>query len=122
MSDLIRLVDGVACPTPSSFSYTLADNSAEDAGRVQDGNDTMYKNRTTQKRKISLSWIGVDQDKISQILQMFNPEYISVTYWDALANAEQTRTFYVGDRTAPVTIWTVDTKRYTSVSFDIIER
>jgi hypothetical protein len=122
MSDLIRLVDGVSCPTPSTFSYTLSDNSAEDAGRVQDGNDTMYKNRTSQKRKISLSWLGPSLSTASSLLTMFNPEYVHITYWDMKDNEEQTRQFYVGDRTVPVNIWTVDNKRYTSVSFDIIER
>ena len=122
MSVYVRLVDGVSCPAPSTCDWTLADNSAEDAGRVQDGNDTMYKNRTSQKRKLALTWNGTDPAKTSQILQMFNPEYISVTYIDALANTEQTRQFYTGDRKASVAIWTVNNKRYSSVSLDIIER
>ena len=122
MSVLIRLVDGVSCPAPSTCDWTLSDNSAEDAGRVQDGNDTMYKNRTSQKRKLSLSWNGPDADTTSVILQMFNPEYITVVYVDALTNTENTRVFYTGDRKASVGIWTVNNKRYSSVTLGIIER
>ncbi len=122
MSDLLSRVDGVPCKCPSTFTWGLGDNSASDAGRVQDGNDTMYKNRTTQKRKINLGWNGITQAEAAQILQMFNPEYIRVTYWDAMDGCEETRTFYVGDRSAPVKIWVVGQKRYQSLSFDIIER
>lgn len=122
MSAYLISVDGVAPPPESTCTWGLADNSASDAGRVQDGNDTMYKNRTSQKRKLSLGWNGPTPEQTAQILQMFNPEYVSVTYWDALAGAVQTRSFYVGDRNAPVKIWTVNKKIYTSVSFDIIER
>lgn len=121
-SNLIRLVDGKACPCPSAFSYGLMDVSGEDAGRVQDGNDTMHKNRTSQKRKIDLQWLGTTPEDTSKILKLFNPEYIMVTYHDAMDNEEQTREFYVGDRTAPVQQWFTGGKLFTSVSFNIIER
>ena len=119
---LLRAVDGVECPCPSSFTWMLSDTSASDAGRVQEGNDTMYKNRTSQKRKIELSWQAKTPEVVSKILKMFNPEYIHVTYFDSLDCEEQTREFYVGDRSTPVKQWMVGNKLYTSVSFNIIER
>lgn len=121
-SNLLKTVDGVKCPCPSTFSWGLQDVSASDAGRTQDDNVTMYKNRLAQKRKITLAWNGVGTEMTSKILKMFNPEYVSVEYWDAMDGCVETRTFYVGDRNAPVKIWNVNSKLYTSVGFDIIER
>ncbi|MFR5739597.1 MAG: DUF6711 family protein [Coprococcus sp.] len=113
-------VDGVAVKTPSSFSWGLQDISDSAAGRTQD--TVMHKNRVGQKRKISLSWKGLTQEETSKVLKAFNPEYIKVTYPDAMSGTDETRTFYVGDRSAPVKIWTIGNKRYESISFDLIER
>lgn len=82
----------------------------------------MLKNRVCQKRKILLTWTELTLDEISTVMQAFNPEYFSVTYTDFLDGQVETRTFYVGDRTAPVRIWTSDLKRIETLSFDIIER
>lgn len=54
--------------------------------------------------------------------KVFAPEYVNVTYWDAEDGKWETRVFYTGDKKAPVKIWTVNQKRYESVSFNIIER
>lgn len=114
------LVDGIEMPCPSEFSWGLQDISDSDAGRTLDS--TMHKNRVSQKRKISLKWNGLTPDKTSQILRAFNPEYIDVTYPDAMSGLVETRNFYVGDRSAPVWRWFAHKKIYESVSFDIIER
>ena len=113
------LVDGVELPTPSSFEWGLIDVSASDSGRTQDGK--MHKNRIAQRRQIKLSWNGPDKAKTAKILQMVNPEYISVTYPDAMSGTDETRTFYVGDRGALIMIWIVNNKRYETLSFDLIE-
>ena len=113
-------VDGVAIKTPATFSWGLQDVSGSDAGRTMDG--VMHKNRIAQKRKIDLVWAMPTPEESHAILVAFNPEYINVTYYDPLDGATVTRTFYTGDKTAAVRIWTVDNKRYESVSFNIIER
>lgn len=115
----MMLVDGVEFPTPSTFEWGLIDVSASDSGRTQDGK--MHKNRIAQKRQLKLSWSGTDKARTAKILQMVNPEYISVTYPDAMKGADETRTFYVGDRSAPIKIWVVNNKRYETLSFDLIE-
>ncbi len=112
-------VDGVECPCPSTFEWGMIDVSDTDSGRTLD--TVMHKNRVGQKRQIQLAWNGKDRATTAKILQMFNPEYIQVTYPDAMSGTDETRTFYVGDRSAPVKIWTVNNKRYESVSFSIIE-
>ena len=113
-------VDNVTMPCPSSFQWGLQDVSAAESGRTSDS--LMHKNRVSQKRKIALSWSELTPAQTSTVLQAFNPEYISVYYWDAMAGAYQTRTFYVGDRSAPVHFWFANNQRFETVSFDIIER
>lgn len=115
----MMLVDGVELPTPSSFEWGMIDVSASDSGRTQDAQ--MHKNRIAQKRQLKLSWSGTDTARTAKILQMVNPEYIRVTYPDAMSGTDETRTFYVGDRSAPIKIWTINNKRYETLSFDLIE-
>lgn len=115
----MMLVDGVELPTPSTFEWGMIDVSASDSGRTQDAQ--MHKNRIAQKRQLKLSWSGTDTARTAKILQMVNPEYIRVTYPDAMSGTDETRTFYVGDRSAPIKIWTINNKRYETLSFDLIE-
>lgn len=120
MTEIMITVDGVAMPCPSSFSWGLQDISAAESGRTDD--TLMHKNRKGQKRKISLAWNGKDWKTTSKILKAFNPEYINVKYPDMMSGDYETRTFYVGDRSAPVKWWWIGNQRTESVSFDIIER
>lgn len=113
-------VNGIECPTPSDFKWGMIDISGSDSGRTLDSE--MHKNRIAQKRQIQLVWNGPDVEKTAKILQMFNPEYVQVTYPDAMSGKNETRTFYVGDRSAPVSTWFVGNQRFTNVSFNIIER
>lgn len=111
-------------PDPSSLTYGLQDISSSDAGRVQDDGNTMYKMRTSQKRKLDLTWTLITAQEASTILQAFNPEYVYVRYFDFLSGDYETRCFYVGDRSAPVQWFGLPGKgtRLTTVSFNIIER
>lgn len=112
--------DGVLIKSPSVFSWGLNDVSAADAGRTDDA--LMHKNRIAQKRKISLSWNNPTKEETASILQAFNPEYVKVTYPDAMSGKNETREFYRSDPSAPMKVWNVGNKRYAQLSFDIIER
>lgn len=114
------MVDGVWIKSPSSLTYGLKDISASDSGRTDD--TIMHKNRVGQKVTLDLSWSGPTPEEASEILKAFDPEYIEVTYHDPKENKMVTKTFYSGDKKAPVKIWTVNQKRYESISFNIIER
>lgn len=113
-------VDGVAIKTPSTFDWSINDVSTGDAGRTQDG--LMHKNRKTRKRKIVLKWTNPTPNEAAAILSAFAPEYVKVNYFDPLDKRKETRTFYSGDQSVPFKVWTVNNKRYSEVSFDIIER
>lgn len=106
--------------SPSKMEWGLQDVSGSDAGRTEDG--YMFKNRVTQKRKLQLEWWGIGTTEAARILQAFNPEYINVTYFDPLIGDTVTKTFYTGDKSAPVKMWTAGKKLYETISFNIIER
>ena len=82
----------------------------------------MHKNRVAQKRKIQVSYSGITDEVARTVLNAINPEYISVTYYDLLAGGENTRIFYVGDRTSPFKWWWDGKHVLESLSFDLIER
>ena len=111
-------------PDPSVLEWGLQDISHEDAGRVHDDGNTMYKMRTSQKRKLNLSWSLPTASQASAILQAVNPEYFFVRYFDPLDNEFQIREMYVGDRHAPFKYFQLPNSgtRYTTLSFDLIER
>lgn len=121
MTGTMIKVDGAYVKDPSEMTWGLMDISADDAGRTED--TTMHKNRLGQKRKLSLVWNYPDSSEIAAILTAFNPEYFEVTYHDAMTDTDETRTFYVdSDMNAPVKIWTVNNKRYSSITIDLMER
>ena len=113
----IRSVDGVTLPAPSKYDWKLSDVSHADAGRTEDG--MMHKMRIAQKVHIELEWQNRPGVDIGAILNAFNPEYISVAYWDYKARAYKTKTFYVGDRSVVSYSRILDIQ---SVSFNIIEQ
>lgn len=118
--EIMITVDGKAMPCPSAFDWGLQDISAAESGRTDD--TIMHKNRVGQKRKIGLTWVAKNKDIAKEILQAFNPEYIRVRYPDAMSGDYETRTFYVGDRSAPTKYWWAGKKIIESISFDIIEK
>ena len=114
----IRAVNGNAVPCPSSYEWKLSDVSAPDAGRTEDA--IMHKKRIAQKVHIELEWQNVTQAVASDILNAFDGEYFTVTYFDPKANGYQTKTFYAGDRGSPM--YNMSMGIQSGVAFNIIER
>ena len=120
MSEVFWKVDNVEMPCPSSWDWGLQDVSLGESGRTDDA--IMHKNRVAQKRKIAIGFNGLSMSDVATILQAVNPEYIDVYYYDPMDGEFETRTFYVGDRSAPFKTFWVGNKRVERLSFDIIER
>lgn len=114
----IKSVDGKTCRCPSFYQWKLADVSASDAGRTED--TVMHKNRIGQTVGIELSWNNISTQEVSAILKMFNPEYITVCYLDAMAGDYITKVFYVGDRTSP--LYNTRLGLWQNVSFNLVAR
>lgn len=115
----ILQINGVWIPDPSSLQWGIQSVSDSNAGRTTDGK--MHVNLITRKRKLELSWSGVDFATASEILRAVNPETFNVTYLDALTNTRLTKEFYVGDRSAPVYSYCDGYQWYSNVSFNLIE-
>lgn len=113
-------VDGATMPCPTSWQWGLQDVSLGESGRTDDA--LMHKNRVAQKRKIQVGYNIIDKSVATLVLNAINPEYIDVYYYDLLAGAYETRTFYVGDRSAPFKYWWDGKNILESLSFDLIER
>lgn len=111
-------VDGVAVPCPSSYTWSLEDVSAADAGRTEDA--LMHKKRVGQIVGIELAWQNITTEVASQILKAFNPEYITVSYLDPMEGGVLTTVMYVGNRTAPM--YNCRKGLWSNVSFKIIRR
>jgi len=114
----IQSVDGVSVLCPASYTYKLSDISDADAGRTED--TTMDKMRIGQAVHLELSWNALTWAEASSVLRAFNPEYINVTYMDALSGTWRTSQFYVGDRSAPM--YNAQVGLWSNISFNIIER
>lgn len=96
----IKAVNGIAIPCPSAYTFILSDVSAADAGRTED--TVMHKNKLGEMVKIELSWQNVDNDTVYEVLNAFDDEYFSVTFYHPKYKGDRTSTFYVGDRTSPM--------------------
>ena len=113
-------IDNVEMPCPSTWQWGLQDVSLGESGRTDDA--LVHKNRVAQKRKLQVGYKLLDKSVATTVLNAINPEYISVYYYDLLAGAYETRTFYVGDRTAPFKWWWDGKNVLETLSFDLIER
>ncbi|MCH5203138.1 MAG: hypothetical protein J1F03_00235 [Oscillospiraceae bacterium] len=114
----IRSVNGKAVKCPSSYLWKLEDVSASDAGRTED--TVMHKKRVGQLVGLELSWQNITTEDVSELLQAFNPEYITVCYLDAMQGKYVTSEFYVGNRSAPM--YNAVRGLWSNLSFNIIER
>lgn len=114
----IRSVDGRAVICPSSYQWKLEDVSASDAGRTED--TMMHKNRIGQVVGLELVWNNVSIEDAAELLQAFNPEYIDVTYLDAMEGKYITSEFYVGNRSAP--LYNSRIGKWSKISFNLIKR
>lgn len=112
----------VALPAPDDWVWGSNDISSSDAGRTQDADNTMYKNRTSTKRKLSPTWKNRDAETVATILQAFAPEYVYMRYLDAQDNAYEVRQFYTGDKSSPLRQIRLGGAEYKALTFNIIER
>lgn len=119
MSDFWK-VDGKAIRAPSKFEVGIQDISSPETGRTRDA--VMHKERVAEKITISVMWNLTTPEETAEILTAFRPVYVDIEFTNPQTNKMETKTFYTGDKKAPVKSWCVGRKRYTNVAFDIIER
>lgn len=116
-------VDGVPLSLdPAEMIWSLQAVNAADAGRDQSG--TMHNNVVCYKRKLQCTWAIPHEAPTTEILNAVQPDMVRVTYFDPLDDRLETRTFYVGDKTAPYRSYQVPCvggTTFKTLSLDFIE-
>ena len=113
----IQTVDGEYIKTPAKYQQTLSDTSAADAGRTED--NVMHKMRIGQLVKLELTFTYLKTSELEELIRLFNPEYMSVKYYDILAKDWRTATFYAGDRVMPM--YNANLDIWTQLTVNLIE-
>lgn len=92
-------INGVAIATPKTFSVDISDLDGE-SNRNAKGE--LIRDRIAVKRKLNCEWPPLRMSEISILLKAVKDVYFSVEYPDPMEGKLIIKTFYVGDRTAPV--------------------
>ena len=114
----IRKVDGANCKPPSTYTWNEFDVSASSSGRTED--ILMHKEMIGRKVTLNCSWNGLTLEDMSELLNLFTNEYMVIEYLDAKAGTWQSKTFYIGDRSAP--LYNAFLGLWENVTFNLIER
>lgn len=113
-------IGGIEVPSPDVYEVTISDL---DASANRSGNGTLFRDRIAVKRTINMSWVLLDAEDLSQLLQALSPVFFDVSYLDPQVNGLNAGTFYVSDRNQGVAQKQSDgTYKWKNVSFSIVER
>ena len=111
-------INGVTVKPPKSFQVGIQDIDGE-TGRNANGD--MVRDRITTKRKLDCEWGMLTQEEMSQLLHAVSSEFCEVSYPDPM-DGQVTKTFYVGDRTAPRYTFTEKFNPWSGAKFNLRER
>lgn len=87
---------------PRELTVTILDLDSDSTTRTADG--TLQRDRITVKRQIEMTWNAITNTQISSILTAMSGTSFSFYYPDPLSGAYETKSFYVGNRPAPIAI------------------
>ncbi|HEM4266434.1 TPA: hypothetical protein U1X30_001572 [Streptococcus suis] len=116
MSQLI--INGVTVVPPKSFQVSVNDVDGE---TERNANGDMVRDRITTKRKLECEWGMLTQAEMALIQSAVQPVFFEVSYPDPVLG-QTSKTFYVGDRTAPAYSFTEKFKPWSGLKFSLIER
>lgn len=112
------VINGVTVVAPKSFKASISDVDGE-TGRNASGD--MIRDRVAVKRKLECEWGLLSQSEIQTLLNAVTSEFFEISYPDPQLG-QITRTFYVGDRSAPAYSWADKLKPWSGLSMNFIER
>lgn len=113
------IINGIPVPSPDTYEVVISDL---DASANRSGNGTLYRDRIAVKRTLNVSWLLMDSQDLSILLNAMSTPFFSVAYMDPQLGIS-TKTFYVSDRTAGIAIKMADgTYKWRGVSFSLVER
>ena len=92
-------INGTSIKMPTSFSVDIVDLDGE---TKRNARGELVRDRIAVKRKLELEWQALTMPEISTILKAVQNVFFQVEYPDPMEGKNITKTFYVGDRTAPM--------------------
>ena len=113
-------IKGTQIAAPDTYTVTIADIDAS-ANRSSDG--TLFRDRVAVKRTIEMSWLFLDPQELSVLLNSVADVFFAVTYFDPQTNGYRTGTFYVSDRNAGIAVKNAEGSYiWRDVAFSLVER
>lgn len=92
-------IGGTSIPQPIEVVCSRYDLDSEESFRSLTGE--MQRERVATKVKLECRWNGLTASEMSTLLGSMTEVFFSISYYDPL-EGQTTKTFYVGDRSAPV--------------------
>lgn len=93
-------INGRQVPQPATVTYDRYDMDSEESFRGLDG--TMQRDRVATKVKLNCQWNALTANEMSTLLQSMEEVFFEINYFDPYLGSHTTKTFYVGDRSAPI--------------------
>lgn len=87
-------------PTPQTYGWSIEDLDSQEGTGRNNATGEMFRDRVSTKRKLSFTWPPLSIFETSRLLKALEPEFISVTYFDAREGDYITGTFYAGPQSA----------------------
>ncbi len=111
-------INGTEITTPKSIEFDLNDIDGE-TNRNAAGE--MIRDRIAVKRKLVCEWPPLTQNEISALLSAVADVFFTLEYPDAIIGVT-TKTFYVGDRTAPMYTYINGVAKWQGLKMNFIEK
>ena len=120
---MILVIDGEDITDYIAFGglkWSRNDVDAPNSGRALDG--TMIRDRVATKIRLDITCRPLKADELSKLLNLIQPEYVSVEYDDPLMG-RRTGIFYANNNPATYCMrWADGTEWWNEVSFPLVER
>ena len=115
----ILVINNVEVKDPKVLQVEIQDI---DKNSERNANGTMVRTRVATKRKITVEWSPLSNSEISKILKAMQDVFFTVKYTDPMVGGTTTKTFYVGDRTAPVLKVINNVTRWEGLKTSLVEK
>jgi len=116
----IKIAGQLMPKQPSTFKCTVNDlDDGATTTRTADG--TLHRERIAIKRKLEMTWSGMDWATLSNMLTLVSGMEFEVYYPDTVTGQYETKTFYVGNRTSDVAIIRNGEPFWKTLSMNFIE-
>lgn len=97
------IIAGNKVKMPKEISVSIQTLDSGSSGRNANGD--MVRDILAKKTKIDAKWGPLNTSEVSLILRLIDSSFFTIRYFDPQEAGLITKTFYCGDRTAPVYSW-----------------